>query len=88
MRLDRDRLTWLAYLQVAAYGYFLYGFGPTVSLLRDEQGISRTLSGLHGTALAVGALLAEPEMFQGRSVCCVVSGGNVDPEVYRSVLAG
>ncbi len=39
-------------------------------------------------ALAVGALLAEPELFQGRSVCCVVSGGNVDPEVYRSVLAG
>jgi threonine dehydratase len=39
-------------------------------------------------ALAVGALLTEPELFQGRSVCCVVSGGNVDPEVYRSVLAG
>jgi predicted MFS family arabinose efflux permease len=29
-----------------------------VSLLRDEQGISRTLSGLHGTALAVGSLLS------------------------------
>jgi threonine dehydratase len=39
-------------------------------------------------ALAVGALLTEPELFRGRSVCCVVSGGNVDPEVYRSVLAG
>ena len=37
-------------------------------------------------ALAVGALLTEPELFQGRSVCCVVSGGNVDPEVYRSIL--
>jgi MFS family permease len=56
--LHRDRLTWLAYLQVGSYGYFLYGFGPTVSLLRDEQGISRTLSGLHGTALAVGSLLS------------------------------
>ena len=39
-------------------------------------------------ALAVGALLTEPESFQGRSVCCVVSGGNVDPEVYRRLLAG
>ena len=56
--MQRDRLTWLAYLQVGSFGYFLYGFGPTVSLLRHEQGISRTLSGLHGTALAVGALLS------------------------------
>ncbi|MGZ4608596.1 MAG: hypothetical protein ACXVXV_20880, partial [Blastococcus sp.] len=55
-RLDRDRLTWLLYLQLGVYGYFLYGFGPTVPLLREEQQISRTLSGLHGTALAVGAL--------------------------------
>jgi predicted MFS family arabinose efflux permease len=57
-RLERDRLTWLTYLQFGTFGYFLYGFGPTVPLLRDEQGISRTLSGLHGTALAVGALVA------------------------------
>lgn len=56
--LQRDRLTWLAYLQVGSYGYFLYGFGPTVSLVRDEQGISRTVAGLHGTALAVGSLLS------------------------------
>jgi predicted MFS family arabinose efflux permease len=57
-QLRRDRLTWLIYLQLGVYGYFLYGFGPTVPLLRDEQDISRTLSGLHGTALAVGALVA------------------------------
>lgn len=57
-RLDRDRLTWLVYLQLGVYGYFLYGFGPTVPLLRDEQHVSRTLSGLHGTALAAGALVA------------------------------
>ena len=38
-------------------------------------------------ALGIGALLAEPESFRGRSVCCVVSGGNVDPEVYRNILA-
>ena len=38
-------------------------------------------------ALAIGALLTEPELFQGHSICCVVSGGNVDPEVYRSILS-
>jgi threo-3-hydroxy-L-aspartate ammonia-lyase len=37
-------------------------------------------------ALAIGALLAEPERFQQRSVCCIVSGGNVDPEIYRNLL--
>lgn len=37
-------------------------------------------------ALAVAALLTEPERFRDRSVCCVVTGGNVDPEVYRRIL--
>ncbi len=52
----RDRLTWLVYLQLGVYGYILYGIGPSIQLLRDDQGISKTLSGLHGTALAVGAV--------------------------------
>jgi predicted MFS family arabinose efflux permease len=56
--LERDRLTWLTYLQLGSFGYFLYGFGPSLSLLRDEQGTSRAVAGLHGTALAVGSLLA------------------------------
>jgi len=58
VRLERDRLTWLTYLQLGCYGYFLYGFGPSLSLLRDEQGTSRAVAGLHGTALAVGSLCA------------------------------
>ena len=58
MRLERDRLTWLTYLQLGCYGYFLYGFGPALSVLRDEQGTSRSVAGLHGTALAFGSLLA------------------------------
>jgi len=37
-------------------------------------------------ALGLAALLAEPGRFRGASVCCVVSGGNVDPEVYRRLL--
>jgi threonine dehydratase len=38
-------------------------------------------------ALAIGALLSEPESFRGRRVCCVISGGNVDPGVYRKILS-
>jgi threonine dehydratase len=38
-------------------------------------------------ALAIGALLTSPDLFRGKSVCCVVSGGNVDSAVYRSILA-
>jgi threonine dehydratase len=39
-------------------------------------------------ALGLGALLTAPELFRNSTVCLVVSGGNVDPEVYRSLLAG
>ena len=39
-------------------------------------------------ALTVGATLAEPDLFQGKRVCCIVSGGNVDVDVYVRVLAG
>ncbi|MFI0792810.1 MFS transporter [Micromonospora rubida] len=56
-RLTRDRATWLAYSQLALWGFFLYGFGPVVPLLRDEQGTSAAVAGLHSTAIAVGALL-------------------------------
>ncbi len=37
-------------------------------------------------ALALAALLAQPKRFQNQSVCCVVSGGNVDPRVFRDLL--
>lgn len=56
--LVRDRLTWLVYLQLATYGYFLYAFTPSVTLLRDDEHVSRAISGLHGTGLAVGAVVA------------------------------
>lgn len=56
-RLVRDRLTWVIYLQLSLWCYFLYGFGPVAPLLRDELHISRTLAGLHGTAFAVGGIV-------------------------------
>jgi predicted MFS family arabinose efflux permease len=57
-RVTFDRLTLLVYSQLACYGYFVYGFGPTIGLLRDDQGVSRSVSGLHGTVFAAGAVLA------------------------------
>jgi threonine dehydratase len=37
-------------------------------------------------ALSLGALLAQSERFQGKRVCCIVSGGNVDPKTYAQAL--
>jgi threonine dehydratase len=37
-------------------------------------------------ALSIGALMTDPELFRNRRVCCVISGGNVDPAVYRDIL--
>ncbi len=58
MRLERDGRTRLTYAQLGVYGWFLYGFGPALTLLRDEQGFTRTVAGLHGTALAAGSLVS------------------------------
>jgi len=38
-------------------------------------------------ALSLGAVLERPDDFDGKKVCVVVSGGNVDVEVYRQILA-
>lgn len=56
-RLLRTTTTWLIYAQLGLWGYALYGFGPTVALLRDEQGVSRSLASLHSVAIAAGALV-------------------------------
>jgi predicted MFS family arabinose efflux permease len=54
--LQRDRPTWMVYTLLAIFGYFLYGFGPSVPLLRDELGVSRAVGALHATAMSVGAV--------------------------------
>jgi len=62
-----------------------------------EQQIAEGLRALFGLAnlkveptgaLGIGALLEEPDQFAGRTVCCVISGGNVDPQVYTNILMG
>jgi MFS family permease len=47
----------MVYLQAAIYGYFLYSFTPSVTLLGDDEHVSRAIAGLHGTGLAVGAMV-------------------------------
>ena len=37
-------------------------------------------------ALSLGAVLAEASRFAGKKVCLVVSGGNVDPAVYKQLI--
>lgn len=58
VRLRRDRLTWSLYGYFVVWGWFLYSFNPAVPLLGRELGITKAQAGLHGTALAVGAVLA------------------------------
>jgi fucose permease len=57
-RLIRDPVTWLIYSQLGIWGYVLYGFGPLVPLLRDEQHTSHAVASLHSMALAAGALVS------------------------------
>ncbi|OQA43563.1 MAG: putative transporter [Chloroflexi bacterium ADurb.Bin325] len=52
----RDRFTWLAYLFLAFYGYFLNVLGPITPYLKAELGLSYTVSSLHFTAFATGIL--------------------------------
>lgn len=39
-------------------------------------------------ALSLGAVLAEPNRFKGKRVCCVISGGNADPALYAKLVEG
>jgi len=53
----RDRFTWLAYLSLAFYAYFLNILGPITPFLKEELRLSYTVSSFHFTAFAVGILL-------------------------------
>ena len=37
--------------------------------------------------LGLGAILEKPEMFSDKKIACVISGGNVDTEIYRQILS-
>lgn len=54
----RDGLTWLSYGQLSLWAWFMYAFGATVALLRDDQDTSRAVSGLHGSMLALSGVVS------------------------------
>jgi len=54
----RDGLTRFGYSGLATWAWFLYGFGAALPLIREEQGTSRTVMGLHSLCLSCGAMLA------------------------------
>jgi len=37
-------------------------------------------------ALSLGAVLEDPERFAGKKIAAIVSGGNVDPDIYRKLI--
>ncbi|MDJ0767863.1 MAG: MFS transporter [Ilumatobacter sp.] len=58
MAFTRERLTWLTYSMSIALGFAIAALGPAMPSLRDDLGISRTIGGLHYTAIAAGSVLA------------------------------
>ena len=52
-----DRPTLISYASMSAWAWFVYAFGASLALLRDDQGTSTTVGGLHGTALAIGGVI-------------------------------
>ncbi len=52
----RNRVTWLTYLMLAFFGYFLNIFGPITPFLKTELNLSYTVSSLHFSAFALGII--------------------------------
>lgn len=59
--------------------------------IREAVGLLFSLANLKVEptgALPLGAVLENSEKFANKKVCLVVSGGNVDTEIYRQIIAG
>ncbi|MGA9596311.1 MAG: MFS transporter [Acidimicrobiia bacterium] len=54
----RDRLTLLVYGMATAFGFAVAAMGPAMPSMREDLGMSRTVGGLHFTALAAGSVLS------------------------------
>lgn len=54
----RDRFTWLAYLTLGYFAYYLNAPGVAMPLLRADLGLNYSMGGLHISALAVGSVAA------------------------------
>ena len=54
----RDQFTWLAYLMLAYFAYMQSAIGPLVNFLRVELNLSYSEGALHGSAYAIGMIIA------------------------------
>ncbi|GIF45344.1 MFS transporter [Actinoplanes xinjiangensis] len=57
-RFERDTPTLLSYAVLGCFTFWLYAFGPAVTLLRDELGFSYSVLGLYEVFWSGGAALA------------------------------
>jgi fucose permease len=55
--LIRNQTTWIAYILLAIYAYFLNILGPITPFLSEELHLSYTISSLHFSAFAAGILV-------------------------------
>lgn len=53
-----DSYFWTVAGQITILNFFLGGFGPAQPLLREEQGTSLTVAGLHGTSMGLAAIIS------------------------------
>jgi len=53
----RDRATLLAYAQMGLLGWFVYAFGASLTLVRDDQGMSRVGISVLSISLALGGVV-------------------------------
>jgi MFS family permease len=55
---NRDRPTWISYLQAAFFGWGIYGLGPAIAFLREDLHLSRTVASAHSLTAAAGSVCA------------------------------
>lgn len=53
---NRDFPTRVAYAQLAAFGWFIFGMGPSMQFLREDLGLTRTVLSLHNIVGSVGSI--------------------------------
>ncbi len=55
---QRDFATKVSYAQLAAFGWFIFGMGPSMQFLRADLGLTRTVLSLHNIAGSTGSIAA------------------------------
>lgn len=77
------------------FGILRRGLAGIIEVTEDRVAQAVRLLFLHANlkveptgALSVAALLERPAEFAGKRVVCVVSGGNVDPDLYARLIRG